>query len=357
MKPHFLYITTTATSLLLLCLLRCSSSQIIGCDSPNVDCPTKGSAADGGICSVDNGDIGVVSFDSNVSSSGPLTWTITQANDEGGNTLEPYASRTFWLGTPPQLDFQTVTDWAACSMFMANITSALSAPADFDDFDNFGCSTVLGDDCSADILSRVREEFASILDEGFPDYNPDVQQSPCVSVLLRLEGVPLPETCDIQVEDKTFKFGAPRSKFIFPSSEGKQPLISDTALTNNTEGVTFWYQDQDECSMTTGGPEYHIVNGAEEKSFNNFNGADLNGEIIQRFRNGTTPLFTFFYNEPWDTRTTGPARFLAEPEVHLHCLRTLPSTSEEYASESAGGQIRSGYLWMLLPIVGVVFGV
>ena len=43
------------------------------------------------------------------------------------------------------------------------------------------------------------------------------------------------------------------------------------------------------------------------------------------FENGTTPIFTFFYNEPWKNTTPGPAGFLAEPEVHMTCVRTVPS--------------------------------
>jgi hypothetical protein len=212
MKPQSFCITVTATSFLLLCLLRCSYSQIIGCDSPNVDCPTKEDAAEGGICSNDSGNIGVVSFDSNVSSSGPLTWTMTQNNDKGGNSLDPYAYKYFWLGSPPPLNFQNVTNYAACSMILFNVSSALQIPAGFDDFGNFGCPTVLGDECSTDILSRVREEMVSVLDEGFPDYNADVQNSPCASVYQRLQGKSLPGTCDLQVKQNVFKFGSPRSK-------------------------------------------------------------------------------------------------------------------------------------------------
>ena len=99
--------------------------------------------------------------------------------------------------------------------------------------------------------------------------------------------------------------------------------------------------------MTTGGSDYHVVNAAEENSYWYYDGADLDGEDIQHFKNGTTPIFTFFYNEPWNVDSNGPAPFLAEPELHLHCLRTLPSTSEEYESSSPRIQARALYLWPL----------
>ena len=173
---------------LLSLLFRISYSQIVGCDGLNVDCPTKKDAADSSICSIDNGNIGVVSFDSNVSSTGPLTWTITQSNDGGGSSRDPYDLKDFWLGSPPQLDFQNVTNYAACSMILAMDSSTLQLPASFNDFESFGCPTVLGDECAADILSRVRDEMASVVDQGFPTYNPDVKNSPCALVLERLEG-------------------------------------------------------------------------------------------------------------------------------------------------------------------------
>ena len=211
MTPQYFCVTVT-TCFLLLSLFHCSYSQIVGCEGPNVDCPTKEHAADGGICAENNGNIGVMAFHSNVSSSGPLTWTMTQNNDKGGNSLDPYAYKSFWLGSPPSLKFQNITNYAACSMILSNVSSALQLPAGFNNFGDFGCPTVLGDECSTDILSRVREEMVSILDQGFSDYNPDVKNSPCVSVLQRLEGQPLPGTCDLQVEQNVFKFGTPRSK-------------------------------------------------------------------------------------------------------------------------------------------------
>lgn len=86
--------------------------------------------------------------------------------------------------------------------------------------------------------------------------------------------------------------------------------------------------------MTTQGSAYQIWNAENEISYTDFEGIALDTEVIARFRTGTTPVFTIFYNEPWDLRTTGPAEVLTEPEVHLSCLRTRPVVSEEYSSGS-----------------------
>ena len=84
------------------------------------------------------------------------------------------------------------------------------------------------------------------------------------------------------------------------------------------------YQKQDGCSVTTGGPDYNIVAGADEYLV-----GKRDSDEIKLFKNGTTPVLTFFYNEPWNNATTGPAPFLGQPEVHLTCLRTLPSAKQE----------------------------
>ena len=62
-----------------------------------------------------------------------------------------------------------------------------------------------------------------------------------------------------------------------------------------------------------------------------------NSDEIKLFKNGTTPVLTFFYNQPWNNATTSRAPFLSEPEVHLSCLRTVPSAKQE----SGAGRLQS----------------
>jgi len=101
------------------------------------------------------------------------------------------------------------------------------------------------------------------------------------------------------------------------------------------------YQTQDDCSLTTGGADYNMVSGPKETFF-----GKPKTQVVERFKNGTSVLLTFFYNDPWNNDTTGPVDFLNEPEVHLSCLRKVP-TREQQASGSTrlGG---AGLTWFVL---------
>ena len=62
---------------------------------------------------------------------------------------------------------------------------------------------------------------------------------------------------------------------------------------------------------------------------------------------GTTPVITMFFNEKGVTNTG-----LAESEVHLNCLRTLPSQEEE---TSGSVSMRSvSITWMATMVMGVL---
>jgi hypothetical protein len=186
-----------ATTFITLLSLRASLAEIICCDGPGVSCPTTDDAADGDICYIHSGNIGVTSFDSNIDSFGPLTWTLTQHNEPQRLSSEPYAARDFWLGYPSQLSLEAVTAYEGCSMILFNVSRAFQLPAGFTDFDN---STVVGENCAADILARVREEFRSTVDAGYPDFHPDFETSPCVSLYKRLYQVPLPSRCNLSAQ-------------------------------------------------------------------------------------------------------------------------------------------------------------
>ncbi len=76
---------------------------------------------------------------------------------------------------------------------------------------------------------------------------------------------------------------------------------------------------------------------------------DLNpdSEDGRLWLDGTTPVITMFFNEKGVTNTG-----LAEPEVHLSCLRTLPSRAEE---TSGGVRTRSvSITWMAMMVMGVL---
>jgi hypothetical protein len=81
-------------------------------------------------------------------------------------------------------------------------------------------------------------------------------------------------------------------------------------------------------------------------------------ENEELFKTGTTPIFTLFYNEPWNNASTGPVAALADPEVHLSCLTAVTSVEQESGVSRIQDSVRalsgiavlSGLLWTLLAI-------
>ena len=84
---------------------------------------------------------------------------------------------------------------------------------------------------------------------------------------------------------------------------------------------------QGQCDITSQGPSYNIANTAFFQK--ELHPKSLDAEL---WRNGTTPVITMFFN---DRGTNNEA--LVEPEVHLTCLRTVPS--EKQASENVARRL------------------
>lgn len=85
----------------------------------------------------------------------------------------------------------------------------------------------------------------------------------------------------------------------------------------------FGLQKQEGCVLTTGGPDYIVHGGPIDAEF-----GKADSKEAELFKSGTTPLFTMFYNEPWNNNTTGPVPFLDTPEVHLSCLTRVVTESD-----------------------------
>jgi hypothetical protein len=122
------------------------------------------------------------------------------------------------------------------------------------------------------------------------------------------------------------------------------------------------YQRQEGCSVTTGGPDYNMVWGPSEASIDYFNcqaKEKPSKEWIERLKTGTRPVQTFFYNEPWNSATTGPAPFLSEPEVHMSGLRTMPPAKQESGSTRVRPSLENtGSILLLLCsllLIGIAF--
>ncbi|KAK5941093.1 hypothetical protein PMZ80_006370 [Knufia obscura] len=322
MRPSSFCFTFTTTSFFLLCLIRHSSSQIVGCDGNEVECPASNSKVETGACAYKGTQdgIGIVSFESNITSDGPLTWTMFEW-DEASPTV-PYSQRSFYLGSPPSLSFENITDFGACGLSLAsNLSSALQLPSGFNDFSNFGCSTVMGESCPQDLVAQVRSELMLLLnDDSFSG------EGVCLEIGQRLQNTPLPDSCVQPLRSDLFYYGNAKT------------------LSSDPKNDASMYQTQDDCSVTTGGPDYNMV-----VAMMNSVPGEPDSEEVEMFKNGTTPLLTLFYNEPWNNASTGPVSFLEEPEVHLSCLRKVPTAEQQSGSVrlQAGLGIQ-GWAWLFM---------
>lgn len=322
MRPSSFCFTFTTTSFFLLCLIHHSSAQLVGCDGNGVDCPAENTKVDSGVCSYKGTQdgIGIVSFDSNVTSDGPLTLTLFEWDEE--TPTGDFTTRGFYLGSPPALNFGSVTDFGACSLSLgSDIAAALQLPSGFNDFANFGCDAVMGESCAQDLVSQVRAELVLLLTDNSYD-----GLHPCMRVGERLSNATLPESCVVPLQADVAQFG--RSK----------------TLTRDSDNLESMYQTQDGCSLTSGGPTYNMVWTADEA----FQGESDDPDVML-YKNGTSALLTMFYNESWNNASTGPIAFLDEPEVHLSCLRKMPTVEQQSGSiRLQAGLAVHGWMWMLL---------
>ena len=82
--------------------------------------------------------------------------------------------------------------------------------------------------------------------------------------------------------------------------------------------------EQDVCRITTG----------EDYNLGLVDVVSIEGKVddmdVQLWSSGTTPVMTLFFNGPGDDED--PALF--EPEVHLTCLKTVPSQNQVASSEA-----------------------
>lgn len=192
MRTSFCGLTGIATPCLAITLLSSASAQIVGCDT--LDCGEESSRSDDGSCTFFDGAVGAISFPSNVSTSGPLTWTVAGWSDDKLDPGSPRGARRltkeFYFGTPPEVRLENA-GFHGCGLVFFNITPALQLVAGFDDFSTFGCGTVLGDQCAQDLLEQTR----GVLEDNLAVPPEDI--SVCNAVRQSLEAAPLPSSCSL----------------------------------------------------------------------------------------------------------------------------------------------------------------
>lgn len=224
-SASFLFLDIAA--LLLFPITQLVLSQIVGCDGPGIDCPNKHTDSPvGSVCKyvdyAENNGIGAISFNSSITSDGPLTWTLASFDET--RSWNHYAERDFWLGYRAPLDLEHKTDFGGCAMSLTNVSRLLQTPVDFTDFANFGCHTMMSTQCIKDFVDLVRADLLQLLNDS--DYVPLHTNfhygyegiSPCQTIAERHYYDTLPESCfasfgaDPSVGQDKFSFANPRGK-------------------------------------------------------------------------------------------------------------------------------------------------
>ena len=170
MRTSSLFLGSTAGLLCLAALCSLAIAQIVGCDS--LDC-AQGSSDDNTLtCPLSSDGVGTTIFQSNVTTDGPLTWSLIGDTDRFTTQQAPKNAKriikSFFFGTPSSLLLQD-PDFHGCSFMFFNITSALQTVPGYSDFPHFGCDTVLGEQCANDLQQQARQELTDRVAANGPD--------------------------------------------------------------------------------------------------------------------------------------------------------------------------------------------
>lgn len=139
-----------------------SKAQLVGCDA--VGCPLN--QYNRPQCEIGNltaQEIGVANLSTSISPK-PLTWTLsTSASSDPTNSSQEVFTRTFYLGTPPSLDLQTLTTYQSCALFFEGISSNLAFPLHDLDTDVGTCSDAMGLACVNNLMVQANSTLSNIM--------------------------------------------------------------------------------------------------------------------------------------------------------------------------------------------------
>lgn len=136
-------------------------------------------------------------FQSNVTSDGPLTWSMTSSTLENPNDrhLKQYW-RDFYLNTPPSLNLSDITSFSGCSLQFYNATAALQIDSGFSDYPSFSCDTLMSTQCQEDFKRQVSDDLALL---STPDNELDLSFAEslnvCGTLASRSASRRVPESC------------------------------------------------------------------------------------------------------------------------------------------------------------------
>ena len=220
MRPTSLSFGLTIAAFLLLNFAKFTSGQIAGCDADGITCYNRTSKVKDGICSYDatKTGIGIVSLNSNITSDGPLTWTLSEY--DATPKLGPFTGRDFYLGSPASLNFEHVTDFGACAFTLrSNVTAALQLPSGFNDFGGFSCDSVMSQTCAEDVTIMVRDELQRLLDGNGTEL---IGHSVCDTIVRNLFEQPYPDSCTAAFKSDQFLAGSSTGKYFLNVMSGMQ---------------------------------------------------------------------------------------------------------------------------------------
>ena len=280
--------------------------------------------------------MGATSFESNVTTDAPLTWTVVGNSDRFTTEQAPRGAKrimkNFYLGTPSSLRVQD-GNFHGCSLLFFNITSALQTVPGFSDFPNFSCDTVLGNQCVTDLLSQARSQLDDRLASASPTEPADCRQ------IGKTLSDSLPDSCRLPFGRTSWgPINVIGKHFFQRHYSHTDGIIAGFAGTDN---VSYISNPENGCDITSQGSSYNTV-----LTNTVFQELDPSSEDAALWRNGTTPLITMLYRRAGDATDA-----LLEPEVHLSCLRTVPS--REASSSNARARL-AGFSWLAFFAASVV---
>lgn len=278
-------------------------------------------------CCESDQQIGMSAFDSNITSDGPLIWSVgsTVERDNAYTESMNRYMRSFYLSTPPSLNVSDVTNFSGCGIYFYNVTAALQVGEDFTEYASFSCDTVLSSACQKDLMQQASDEVQLLVDpETYLDYT-------CGSIATRLSQSSVPESCILTGQQPTWGFttGSGMLTSQLPTNTYTNDLVTDIAGRGFTFGSVRSPSDRG-CNVTDSSAVNTLYAEAKYVSL------PPGSEESKAFQNGTTPILTMFFNRPNQAQS---APFLPEPEIHLSCLKTIPTEEQQKTVNSGVGRI------------------
>lgn len=151
-----------AVPIILAVFGQTSKGQLVGCDA--VGCPlNQFNRPQCKIGNLTSEEIGVANLSTSISPE-PLTWSIlTSDTTDPTNHSQGIFARSFYLGTPPSLDFQALTTYQSCALFFEGISSNLAFPLHDLDTDVGTCSDAMGSACVHDLMVQANSTLSNIM--------------------------------------------------------------------------------------------------------------------------------------------------------------------------------------------------